>query len=154
MRLLLFLISLFFCILIAQDVLGQKGCLNLVIEKKLVGKRYSLLFTVKNVGEDVIFEQAALLPWQTKAGIFSSRLVAATNPDTELREENKAIETEKIVALFPRDTMTKTIKLSERFKNTADWHQNNDLLLFWQYKPHQECPQQKGMLSLPVVKRE
>jgi hypothetical protein len=148
MKIFFIIVSFVAITLMNQDVFAEKGCLNLVVEKKLVGKSYSLVFTVKNIGEDVIFEQASLLPWQTNAEAFFTRLVPASNPDKEMIGNDSAVETDTIVALFPRDTLSKEIPLSGRYQTAEDMLQTEDLLYFWSYKPHQECLPQDGMTLL------
>ncbi len=152
MKLLVSVVFLLTFVVGSQDVVAKKGCLNLVVDNKLGVAGYSLLFTVKNTGEDVVFEQADLLPWQTREDIFSARLVPASNPELELAGKNAALKTDKIVALFPRDTISKAVLLGERYKTAPEMLQAEDLLFFWDYRPHQECPKQEGKVLLLKLK--
>ncbi len=148
------LFALFVCTFIIQPVWAKDGCLDLVVENQLESGHYLIVFTMKNVSGEVIFEQANLLPWQADSDVFSARLVSKPNTEIDFRMENSVVETEQIIALFPWEIMVEKVRLDEKFADVSEKLSQEDLFLYWKYKPHEKCKPQQGMVQYENQKPE
>jgi len=138
---------LLFLIFSWQNACAAKGCLHLTLEKKVDAPGHVLLFTVKNIGEDAIFEEKDKLPWQAGKEIFSLRMISQSDPQVELEDSYEKKEISGMVAMFPRDYLKEEVLVEKRFRDFSEILEGDDLLLLWRYKPGPECAEQKGTIK-------
>ena len=138
---------------IPNYIYAEDNCIKVLVNDTSVDKKISVEIIVMNNTSKTININASELPWYFSTSPFFYKLITGARPNLELTGGYRLSNPIGEVSLKPGKTIKKKIYLTRQFLTLSETLLNEDVILFWSYKPNNSCQRQGGWLSFKQRKR-